>query len=305
MYTHRAVSYVVEGTKVAGVLFEPAVKKATTGIVVLGPIGYVKEQSPMQYASRLAIQGFTTLIFDPRGHGESEGEPRRVEDPDAKCAEVIAAAKYLESSCAEVYGLGICQGVNWMTKAVVSEGSPLSKVALVAGNYLTPQVNAIMTGGNLEKRLAEADAALAAFEKDGTLTYRPIVPGGPDDMVPFLPRAEIGTWYNEWDTTASARSSFQRFRGKWENRLAIHSEAKLWRHDVTQDFHRLTKPTLLIHSDAAATGPKVPRVLFDAIAAENKTLVWLPDGESQFMFYEHPLTIDTCVSHVVDFFSRV
>jgi hypothetical protein len=40
------------------------------------PICSVKEQSPLQYATRLAEKDFVTLCFDARGFGESQGQPR-------------------------------------------------------------------------------------------------------------------------------------------------------------------------------------------------------------------------------------
>lgn len=53
-------------------------------MTIIGPIGYIKEQSPTQYGTRLAKAGYIALIWDARYFGESEGEPRQFEDPMSK-----------------------------------------------------------------------------------------------------------------------------------------------------------------------------------------------------------------------------
>jgi dienelactone hydrolase len=84
--------------------------------------------SPMQYATRLAVMGFVTMvgallvffqnsqskIFDPRNYGESDGQPRQYENPAFKIEDTIAALDYLGSRVARVdtcmmFAIGICQ----------------------------------------------------------------------------------------------------------------------------------------------------------------------------------------------------
>jgi dienelactone hydrolase len=64
-------------------------------VVIVGPMTFVEEQAPLQYARRLASSGYTSLIFDPRYRGESGGEPRCLEDPVAKVADLRAAVAFL------------------------------------------------------------------------------------------------------------------------------------------------------------------------------------------------------------------
>lgn len=84
-YTAETVSFKSNGTKITGKIFIPEGKSnLIPAVTIIGPISYVKEQSPLQYATRLAKAGYIALIWDARYFGESEGEPRQFEDPMSK-----------------------------------------------------------------------------------------------------------------------------------------------------------------------------------------------------------------------------
>lgn len=84
-YETEVVTFVSNGTKITGRIFIPT---GGTGqkpaVTIIGPVGFVKEQSPLQYGTRLAKLGFIALTWDARYFGESEGEPRLFEDPMSK-----------------------------------------------------------------------------------------------------------------------------------------------------------------------------------------------------------------------------
>lgn len=295
-YTVERVAFELDGQSIVGNLFLPAQQGRRSGVVLTGPVGYIKEQAPMQYASRLARQGYVTLIYDPRYHGESTGMPRRFESRKAKVEDVRAALAYLatrpEVDRTRIHVVGVCQGVNWAVEAAASDPNVRS-VALVAGHYLMPEIAAMYLGNpeNVARRIEKAQQSRLAFEASGQVDYIPVVSLSDPDAL--LPARAIHDFYYHW----ADRGPFAAHRGLWENRITRMSEADIWGHRVDEQLKRLDIPTLMVHSDRAASGSKVPRQLFDVIASKDKQAVWF-EGRNQIQFYQDPLTIDMVIPHL-------
>lgn len=85
----------------------------------------VKEQAQSIYAGRLAQEGYVTLVFDYSYFGESEGEPRQLEEPDIKASDISSAVTYLQSlpyvDGERIGGLGICGSGSYMPYAAVQD----------------------------------------------------------------------------------------------------------------------------------------------------------------------------------------
>lgn len=64
-------------------------------VIVEGSFTSVKEQMPSTCAEKFATQGFVALAFDYAHYGESAGEPRQLESPGEKLADLQAAVSYL------------------------------------------------------------------------------------------------------------------------------------------------------------------------------------------------------------------
>jgi dienelactone hydrolase len=302
-YAIERVTYQSDGTEVVGNLFTPATPGRKPAVVIIGPVAFVKEQSPIQYASRLVREGYTTLIFDPRHHGESGGEPRRHESGVAKVKDLRASVNFLgareDVDPERIFILAICQGVNWGIEAATLDRR-VKALAIVAGHYLTPEVTKMYVGDTAEARIRRSREAEARFKATGEVSYIPVVSAqlAPPDPTALLTAPPIHQFYIRW----ADRSPFWNFHGLWENRITAMSEAAIWSHDVRSVMARLTTPTLMVHADRAASGPQIPRDLFEIIRAARKELVWL-GPQNQLQFYEDPITIDQVVPHVARFFS--
>lgn len=300
-YRVERVVWQSQGTDVVGNLFLPETAGPHAAVVIIGPVAFVKEQSPLQYASRLVREGFAALIFDPRFHGESAGEPRRFESRQAKVQDLQSALDYLSQRSDiqkdRLNVLGVCQGVNWAIEASTLD-KRIKALSIVAGHYLMPAVAEMYLGSadKVKARIQAAQQAKRVFEKEGKVEYIPII-NSPDAL---LPAPVIGQFYQRW----ADRGAFWDFHGLWENRITRMSEAEIWGHNIETILPQLHTPTLMIHANRAASGSKIPRQLFELIPSKQKQLLWLAD-QNQMMFYEDPLTIDRVSQAVAQFYKTL
>lgn len=299
-YTVETVQFKSAGETVVGRLLKPAGTPRGPAIAILGPVAFVKEQSPIQYATRLVRNSFRVLVFDPGYHGESSGEPRRFESGTAKAEDLGAAVSYLAARSdvhnKQIFLLGICQGVNWVMEAAARDPR-IRAIGLVAGHYLTPETATMYLGGKevVRKRIADAKRARARFLATGQVDYIPII----DADNALLKAKLIGEWYAPWENSAP----WFKFRGGWQNRITQMSEADIWGWDIRKTASKINTPTLMVHADHAASGPNIPRTVFAKMKASDKQLVWLKNA-NQLQFYEDPLTIDRAADEVARSFHK-
>ncbi|KAH6877120.1 Alpha/Beta hydrolase protein [Thelonectria olida] len=92
--------FMARGLKIAAHLYQPSPASPNrngAAIIICHPWTSVKEQSPANYARPLTKAGFVCLAYDAAYQGESEGEPRNLEDPYQRVEEIKCAVTYLTS----------------------------------------------------------------------------------------------------------------------------------------------------------------------------------------------------------------
>ena len=300
-YSVKTIHFQSRGEAIAGLLFRPTRSDPAPGIVVLGPFGFVKEQAPMQYATRLARDGYAVLIFDPRYSGESEGTPRRLESPSAKIIDTISALDWLTAQPgvdrARLAALGVCQGASEMI-AVTAADKRVRALALVSGQYLYREnLQGFFAGGGptLDDRVARGQAAKARFAATGVVDYIPVV--SPGDKAAGLPWPPIHDWYQPWTTAKWGAPS------RWENRYATMSDAEVWTFDVAAHAAKVTVPTLLVHGEQSDGGVAAVRHAHAHLAAKDKRLV-VVDGVFHTRFYDDPIVVDPAAAEVAAWFDQ-
>lgn len=133
----KSVKFKSNNITIAAHLFLPEGEvKNKPAIVVSHPGGAVKEQASGMYARRLAEKGFVTLAFDAAFHGESEGNPRGLENPWQRIEDIKSAVAYLatleEVDPKNIGVLGICASGGYTLVATATDHN-IKALATVSG----------------------------------------------------------------------------------------------------------------------------------------------------------------------------
>lgn len=275
-FTVERVTFKSGGETLVGQLYIPAGvnnTKPAEAAVVTGAWMTVKEQMAGRYAKELAERGIVALAFDFRSWGESGGQPRAMENPQAKTEDIRAAVAFLgtrgEVKKNAISGLGICASAGYMAEAAAT--SNMRSVALVAP-WLHDRaiVNAVYGGEQSVQNLIKASRdAEQKFKTTGQATLLTAASTTDKTAVMFnVPyytesnRGQIPQWDNKFNVAS------------WEGWLTL---------DAMPTAPRIKQPLLMVHSEAAAI-PQGARQFFSAVKAPKKDL-WLSDV-NQFAFYD-------------------
>jgi uncharacterized protein len=274
----QKVRFPVGDSFVVGNLYLPAGYDPNTrypATVVGGSLTAVKEMMGGIYAAEMARQGYLALSIDYRNYGESGGEARQYEDPEAKAEDLVAAVTYLASREDVREGgialLGVCTSGGTVLYAAARDAR-VAAVASVASHLAEPSVTPVLYGGpeGVEQRRAAGRAARAEYERTGQ-------------------NATILAYHNT-DQSASHVGPMEYYmdqaRGggvsEWTNAFAVMSWEPWLDFDPVSEAARVTAPTLIVHSDGCAL-PEQARKAYDLLSGP-KTLHWT-DGY-HFDFYD-------------------
>ncbi len=269
--------------------------KKYPAIVSVHPGGGVKEQTAGLYAQKLSDNGFVALAFDASCQGESEGEPRLLEDPNARVEDVRCAVDYLTTlpyvDQEKIGTLGICAGGGYVVAAAPTERR-IKAVATVSA----VDIGAMFRGeGSIETQLQtlEAVAKQRTAEVNGAeahfLTYAPDTLEEIDENTPVLMR-EAYDYYRT--PRAQHPNSPNRFLFKSVDKLMAFSA-------TTQISDYLTQPMLLIAGTEADTRGYSEQ--FYELSNGPKELFWVK-GATHIAMYDIPEYVDQSVNKLTEFF---
>ncbi|MBD2019523.1 alpha/beta fold hydrolase [Leptolyngbya sp. FACHB-36] len=297
-HTVEHVTFESGGDTLKGWLYKPANPKANEVIIAAGSWTTVKEQMPMLYAKRFAEEGLTTLIFDFRGYGESEGQPRHYESPRRKTDDFKAAISFVsgrpELKKAKITILGVCASAGYAAQAT-AEDTRVSRLALVAPWLHNPEIarrnytaRPGVSPNGYDGLLNQGRDARKIYEKTGEVRFVASASTSDSYAAMYIPSPGIYDYY------------FNTNRGllpQWGNQFAVLS----WTEWLTYDSHasapQIRVPTVIVHSENGAI-PDGAKAFINALTNQPK-VHWI--GGSQLDFYDGEAKIREALAFVTAF----
>lgn len=296
----QEVAFNSNGVMLKGHLFTPPNfsedKKYPTAMVT-GSWTSVKEQMPDEYASLLAKEGFLTLTFDFTGFGESEGQPRYLEDYNIKIADIKAAVDFLSHhpnvNPNEITGLGVCASSGYMAHATAQD-KRIAKLVLVAPWLHNEDIAKIiydMRPGGTEGLLHAAEAAKRAYAETGQMEY--VLAASELDPLSamYVPENAFDYYLNP----AKAAGP------KYANLFAVSSWEPWLTFDGISAGKEIKQPVFIVHSESGAV-PQGAKQFYELLDGE-KEIKWLNDFNQQQLYYEK-LAVNTAISEVIAYLKR-
>lgn len=280
----KKVTFKSQGQELAGNLYLPDNYKEgqkLPGVVVTGAWTTVKEQMAGTYAKELADRGYAALAFDFRGWGESQDTIKYLEDPQRKTEDINAAVEYLASrpevNGSQIGGLGICASSGYMSDAALQNAN-IKSLALVAPWLHDAEIVDVVYGGEegVTSLISSSREAQKKFEDTGEGTYLEAASTTNENSVMFN-----APYYTETDRGGIEEYDNKFNAASWEPWLS---------YDAIQTADKLEKPTLLVHSEAAAI-PEGAREYAERMG-DGVEVIWV-ENLTQFDFYDDPEAVKT------------
>lgn len=278
----KTVTFNSNGNQLRGHLFlPPNFKDSETypSAIVTGSWTSVKEQMPDEYASLLAKDSFITLTFDFTGFGESEGQPRFVEDYRLKIKDIRAAVDYLSDhpniDKNEISGLGVCASAGYMAHATAQDAR-IKKLVLVAPwLHNAAMARAIYDNrpGGTDALIESAKAAKERYAETGEMKY--VLAASELDPLSamYVPKNAFDYYL---DPAKGAGP-------KYDNLFAISSWEPWLTFDGISAGKDIKHPVFIVHSKSSAV-PQGAKDFYELLKGE-KDIVWLNEYNQQQLYF--------------------
>jgi uncharacterized protein len=274
-------------------------------LVCVHPGSGVKEQTAGLYAARMAERGYVALAYDAAFQGESEGEPRHLEDPATRVEDIRCAVDHLTTLASvdpeRIGVLGVCAGGGYAANAAMTEHR-FKAVGVVSPSNIG---RATRVGDTT------SGAALRALEAVGRQRTRAARGEEPPLVVPWTPasrQAAEAAGVTEPDML-EAIDYYRTPRGGHErsdNQLLFRSQAAMIAFDA---FHLaeylLTQPLQVVVGDrvGAFGAYRDGHTLHEKAASRDKRLLVVA-GAGHYDLYDRAPYVDQAVEALASLYDE-
>ncbi|RNC92095.1 MAG: alpha/beta hydrolase [Allomuricauda sp.] len=296
----QEVTFSSNGVNLNGHLFTPPnfnEEKRYPTAIVTGSWTSVKEQMPDEYASLLAKDGFMTLTFDFTGFGESEGQPRYLEDYHIKIADILAAIDYLSKhpnvDTNDITGLGVCASSGYMAHAT-AEDNRIKKLVLVAPWLHNAEIAKMiydLRPGGTEGLLKAAKEAKTKYAETGEMDY--VLAASELDPLSamFVPENAFDYYLNPSKAAGP----------KYANLFAVSSWEPWLTFDGISAGKFITQPVFIVHSESGAV-PQGAQEFYELLKGK-KEIKWLNEYNQQQLYFEEE-AVNAAMNEVVNYLKK-
>jgi fermentation-respiration switch protein FrsA (DUF1100 family) len=295
------VTFDSAGLKLAGHLYTPDDDPAggrRPAIVVGHPMTGVKEQTAGLYAERLSRQGFVTLAFDSAHWGESEGEPRFLEDPSRRVEDIKNAVSFLslreEVDPERIAALGICASGGYVVPAAATDHR-IKSVATVSaveeGRFFRNGVDGTQGPEVLQAMLDSAAASRTEEAQGKAPRQQKIHPDSAEEA-----RALGQHTYDGWDYYRTPRA----YHPRTENFFTLRSVDLIAQFNGFEFIHLIAPRPLLMIAGTNAVTAYLSREAIEQ-AREPKELFWV-EGATHVDLYDKEEYLPVVIAKLADFF---
>ena len=267
-------------TTVAGALIVPKdldPRTQTPAIVVGHPMGAVKEQSAMLYATKMAEQGFVALAIDLPFWGESEGEPRNAVAPDLYAEAFSAAVDFLGTrpfvDRNSIGAIGVCGSGSFVISAAKID--PRMKAIATVSMYDMGAANRDALNHALSVEQRRQIIAAAAQKRWAEFEGGPVEVAGGTDLELTARTDPIQREFYDFYRTPRGEFTPAGASRERTTKPTVTSNVKFMNFYPFNDIETISPRPLLFISGDQAHSREFSAEAYRR-AAEPKELVWVP-----------------------------
>jgi len=303
----NSVTFISDGSKVAALLFLPQdfdpTKKYKT-VITTPPATGVKEQVVGLYAEELSKKGYVALSYDPRGWGESEGNPFllnpwKMADDTKNGVSYLLTLPFVDKD--NVHNLGICMGSGFAGFATATDAR-IKSLAVVSPYVDAAESYRKALGGSSaavrQYMLSQGGKARQLNYETGEVVTIPVVPANEQqaDETKAPPVARGMMEYYNPDSPGGG------YCDNWNNKLnaiSIEGMASFQVFDYCDLYEGI--PALVIYGDQAITKEGAQK-MYDLLNGPKELMV--VEGAGHFDLYWKPEFVSQAVNRIDEFLSK-